>query len=620
MHVRPGFSVALAVLVSACGGKESTNPTVSVGPAVKIAFAVQPSSVAAGTAMAPAVQVAIQDAAGNTATSATLSVTVAIDSNPAGGTLSGTKTVAAVGGVATFANLSIDKAKTGYTLTATVAGLTGVTSAAFAVTPGAAARLAWVVEPGLGLTLFGNSITPAPVVAVQDSLGNMVTGWASNVTLTVQYFHNSALPSVQHLSGDTMEAAASGVATFPNLRIDSPVSDPYELVAQTPSLAAVPSLAFHIYGFTEVSVGYSSACGILVPGDGLPSLATSTVGAPYCWGYNGTGQLGHGSTVVADSLPVGVAFPGVVPPADQAFYGVSVGNGFACASELSSLAYCWGSNDLGQLGNGTSFNSSAPGASVSAPQQFFTSVTAGGSHACGVNGGGGYCWGSNGFGQLGNNTTSSSEVAVGVLGLSFNMISAGYSHTCGVTQTLAPYCWGDNSLGQLGNDSLGTYDSIPTRVYGNLSFVSMSAGYGFSCGLTTSGGAYCWGYNDPGQNNSTVPFPVPGNHTFTSISTSRGPTSFACGVDVNGTAYCWGDNSIGELGNGSLSSSTIPVEVSGNLVFLEVSAGYTSACGIAYSGTYCWGDNGFGELGNGSALGVIGGNYSKVPVRVANPM
>src|SRR6059058_3222316 len=142
--------VLCGVALGGCSGSSGgpVAPT-GVGPAAKLIFAVQPSNAAAGAGITPAMQVAVQDAQGNTVSTATTSITVAIGTNPASGTLAGTKTVAAVNGVATFSTLSLNLAGTGYTLTAAATGLTGATSNAFTIssTVGPAAKLAFTVQP-----------------------------------------------------------------------------------------------------------------------------------------------------------------------------------------------------------------------------------------------------------------------------------------------------------------------------------------------------------------------------------------------------------------------------------------------------------------------------------------
>src|SRR5207244_4151131 len=125
---------ALAAGIVGCGGE--TGPTQPAAP-TKLVFTVQPTNATAGVAIASAVQVAIQDASGNTVTSATAAVTVALGTNPGGGTLLGTKTVNAGAGVASFGDLVIERAASGYTLVASSGALTGATSFPFAIAPAA---------------------------------------------------------------------------------------------------------------------------------------------------------------------------------------------------------------------------------------------------------------------------------------------------------------------------------------------------------------------------------------------------------------------------------------------------------------------------------------------------
>src|SRR5207253_1278691 len=136
-----GTGYTLTVTATGLTSATSNAFNIGVGAAAKLVFAVQPSNAAAGAGITPAMQVAVQDAQGNPVTTATTSITVAIGTNPASGTLSGTTTVAAVNGVATFSHLSIDKAGAGYTLTASASGLTSGTSSAFNISAGAAATL-----------------------------------------------------------------------------------------------------------------------------------------------------------------------------------------------------------------------------------------------------------------------------------------------------------------------------------------------------------------------------------------------------------------------------------------------------------------------------------------------
>ncbi len=148
--------------------------TVTSITATKLAFTTQPSNTASGATLSDVV-ITIQDASGNTVTSSTASVTLAIGTNPASGTLSGTKTVAAVGGVATFSTLNIDNAGTGYTLVASATGLTGATSNTFNITSGAASTIAINAGDGQSATV-GTAVSTAPSVIVRDASNNPVSG------------------------------------------------------------------------------------------------------------------------------------------------------------------------------------------------------------------------------------------------------------------------------------------------------------------------------------------------------------------------------------------------------------------------------------------------------------
>src|SRR5213075_2616905 len=152
------------------GSATSAAFNITAGTATQLVFSVQPTSTAAGAAITPAVQVTAQDAQGNTVTGFTGNVTVAIGTNPGTGTLGGTLTHAAVGGVATFANLSIDKVGTGYTLTATGAG--SATSAAFNITAGTATQLT-ITTPPSATAQSGVAFTPQPVLQLRDANGNV---------------------------------------------------------------------------------------------------------------------------------------------------------------------------------------------------------------------------------------------------------------------------------------------------------------------------------------------------------------------------------------------------------------------------------------------------------------
>ncbi|MBI1722899.1 MAG: Ig-like domain-containing protein, partial [Gemmatimonadetes bacterium] len=203
----------------------------------RLAVTEQPTTTSAGAAIAPAMRVAAQDALGNTVTSFTGTVSVALGTNLAGGTLSGTRAVAAVAGVATFADLSIDRTGVGYTLLVSTATLSTMTNA-FSITPGAPARLAYLVQPSNATA--GAALTPVVQVTALDAPGNAATSFTGSVTLAL-----GANPGGGALSGTTTVSAVGGIAIFPVISINRSGTG-YTLTASAANLAVATSEPFAI--------------------------------------------------------------------------------------------------------------------------------------------------------------------------------------------------------------------------------------------------------------------------------------------------------------------------------------------------------------------------------------
>jgi len=212
--------------------------TITAAVATQLGFGMQPTTTVADHQIAPAVKVRAFDAFGNLATGFTENVSVALGSNPAGGTLSGTIPVAAVGGVATFFDLSINKTGVGYTLTASAAGFSAITSAAFDITPGTATQLTFIAQPTT--TVAGRLITPAVQVLALDRTGNPVPGFTGTVTLAF-----GGDPGGATLSGTTSVAAVNGVASFGDLSITK-TGPSYWLTANATGLSRAASNNFPI--------------------------------------------------------------------------------------------------------------------------------------------------------------------------------------------------------------------------------------------------------------------------------------------------------------------------------------------------------------------------------------
>ena len=335
---------------------------------------------------------------------------------------------------------------------------------------------------------------------------------------------------------------------------------------------------------------------------------------------------------------------------------IDAGDAHSCGLNAIGKAYCWGRGADGQLGNNGSTDSSIPVAVVAVTGLAtntlnFSSISTGDAHPCGITTAGkAYCWGNGGNGRLGSNFPSDPNLpipttVVGTNGtttntLDFSSISAGDAHTCGITTAGKAYCWGYGGTGQLGNnDPNNAASKIPVAVVGTdgttispLDFSSISAGGSHTCGITTASKAYCWGYgfngrlgnNDPNNAASKTPVAVVGTDGTTTntldFSSIGAGASHTCGITTAGKAYCWGDSFTGQLGNNdpNNSDSKIPVAVVGTngtttspLDFSSISAGSRHNCGITTDGkAYCWGGGFFGRLGNNNTAN------SNIPVAV----
>ncbi|MBI4499734.1 MAG: hypothetical protein HY700_01110, partial [Gemmatimonadetes bacterium] len=337
----------------------------------------------------------------------------------------------------------------------------------------------------------------------------------------------------------------------------------------------------------------------LSPGN-LHTCGVTTTNASYCWGYNGAGQLGDGtSTTRVTPQPVSV---GVVT-----FTYIGTGRTHSCGLTTGSQAYCWGANQYGQLGDGSTAPRPTPSTPVNTGQ-FFTQISVGDEHACGRTSANQiYCWGYGLNGQLGNggtgNNLSPSPISSAV---SFASVAAGGLMTCGLTSTGTGYCWGDNTYGGLGTGSTSASPSLtPVQMSGGQTWATVTPGFDFGCGRTTANAGFCWGHNLSGQlgiGNSTTTATITaitGSLTWSSIQTSRNEGT--CAVTTANIGYCWGYGFYGQIGDGGFANRTSPTPINTAVPFSVVQPGDLHTCAIATNNSgFCWGNNEYGQAGNGT--------------------
>lgn len=395
-----------------------------------------------------------------------------------------------------------------------------------------------------------------------------------------------------------------------------------------------------LYSSSYSSIGYYQVCGVIDK-------------KTWCWGNNESGQLGNGTTTNS-LVPVRVVRDDNVL-AGREDTEVAVGSGFAC-SLSSNEVYCWGSNNRGQLGNGTTTGSLRPVKinHTNLAGKTLSNLVATDKTACVIASGDLYCWGDSRYGQLGINVgisdwanTSStyyrtSPVRVSTIGANVSAsltvtkvaTTANARHICAIVSAGDAYCWGGNDNGQLGWSYGDYYDQYyPRPLYrgghlgskkvtdigvGGWIDQSSSSFIGHTCAIA-DGGVLCWGANDGGQigqgssftadpgNGYTVPVNVTANGIPTTGMQQVGVGYWHSCARRNNEMWCWGENYYGELGLGTIGGYyTTPQQVptstnalAGKTISTMV-VGVLRTCVIADAATYCSGNNDVGQIGDGT--------------------
>ncbi|MCB1568519.1 MAG: hypothetical protein KDI69_06885 [Xanthomonadales bacterium] len=321
-------------------------------------------------------------------------------------------------------------------------------------------------------------------------------------------------------------------------------------------------------------------------------------GSVRCWGSNGQGQLGDGSTT-EHTTPV------VVSGINDAS-AISLGSMHSCVRTTSGGVKCWGDNAQGQVGDG-SFNDRWLPTAVQGLSAPIMQLSAGARHNCVLTqSGAAKCWGDNAASQLGGDgTVLANPLPVDVY--NFNSgglrISAGGGHTCSVMNDQSVRCWGANTDGQLGVDDYETH-LIPVVLAHPTDAIDIDLGDMHSCAIVSDGTMLCWGGSSEGQigSSSSVAFPVvPADTWGLAFNAISAGFEHSCAIVDDGSARCWGGNGYGELGRGSFTSSYHAMPVLGlNQPIVSIAAGGRHTCALTQAGgVLCWGDNASGQLGIG---------------------
>lgn len=358
-------------------------------------------------------------------------------------------------------------------------------------------------------------------------------------------------------------------------------------------------VAITVFLFSNIYASPSNAASIYVEvGAGyLHSCALNSSGEVYCWGNNEVGQLGIGKNSEVELIPQKV--PGL-----NSVTSLSVGFGHNCAI-TGKMIYCWGQNGNGKLGNGSDQPETKP--TLVKGLNNAVSIFAGRVNTCAIDASfNAYCWGDNKTGILGNGSKELSVTPVQVKNLSnVKQIVSGSNHSCAITNDGSTYCWGDNTNGQLG--LIGVTESLVPMLVSTLPKAqSITAGSGHSCILTQENKIFCWGYGEQGQigNGKNEIASTPSEVNLTSQAKSIQAGRFhTCAYISTKQIYCWGSGESGQLGNGSTTNVNIPNLVKSDTKFKKLGTLSTISshtCALTESNNLsCWGLGDSGQLGQG---------------------
>ena len=420
--------------------------------------------------------------------------------------------------------------------------------------------------------------------------------------------------------------------------IDTRISDGdvtanyYDDVVRWESLSAVR--ASNAYALEPFSINPQ-----MMDGSSLHFCAIRDIDNAVCWGEASDGRLGDNNSITDRFIPENVRNPddpgntsGVLPNVA----GITTGFDHSCAYDSDGVVYCWGNNDSDQLGrSGSSSNFPVEATEVSELNIDVMQIVAGNQYTCLLSSNGVvYCWGANNVGQLGRGMTSASESTPQTVGLTSVLhISAGEEHMCAVKTDGTVWCWGNGVSGRLGNNQTGN-EASPVQVENNSvpgasylpDVTEVASGGEFTCALKTDATVWCWGENGSGQlgdgttsdKSYAVQVGIDPAGNLTSASAVDAGNAHACVVRNGGEVWCWGNKADGRFGNNTSSGTeTMAVQT----LFAAARSVHTAektTCIIETDGTaQCSGYDGEGQLGDNAGVTPTPDRYSPVDVNSA---
>ena len=568
---QPGTAMVTA---SANGTPGATfTATIVAGPPAsltKIAGDGQTATV--GTTVSVAPKVRVTDAHGNPASG--LTVTFGVTSGN-GSVTNATPTTNAAGEAA-VGSWTLGTTTDENRLRASVGGLSVSFTATGTPVVGSGARI--TITAGSVTQAMPNSELPDRLIArVTDEHGNPLSG----VRVEWHWFGGSLTPE-RALSCTSMEERLRGLRWCQTHREST--SDAEGYVHATRRLGnIIGDRQFTTVRYSSATASFEHPVVDVFTAEAVEMSWTKCVlkaGQPYCF-------TNDRAALVAGAPPL---------------TAITVGNGFACGLTSEGVAYCWGHNRYGQLGDGSTTERQTP-APVAGTTRF-TSISAQYDHTCALTSEGtAYCWGLNSSSQLGSTTSSPCTASSTGAPVScatqpqavsttvrFRQISAASQHTCALDQQGSAWCWGTGFEGQLGDGTRNTR-STPTAVRGNRTYTQIAAAMNSTCALAAAA-VYCWGLYfglEPAVARAAG-----------AISIAHGD-GHLCALEGDGRIYCHATGSLGNLyGYLGTGSNLLGYPETGNgsgyvatsKRFTAVAASRFQTCGVAESGqVYCWGQN-----------------------------